>query len=87
MQYLKRNIDKELLNWRESPIHKPLLLRGARQVGKSMSLRNLGKSFKYYIEINLEEEPDLKTLFEEVPDVREVAQRIGMIRKKVYAYS
>ncbi|MBD5309494.1 MAG: ATP-binding protein [Bacteroides sp.] len=80
MEYLKRNIDKELQNWKESPIHKPLLLRGARQVGKSMSIRNLGKSFTYYIEINLEQEPDLKTLFEEQPDVKELVQRIGIIK-------
>lgn len=80
MEYLTRNIDKELLNWKESPLHKPLLLRGARQVGKSWSIRNLGKTFKIYIEVNLEAEPDLKLLFEEEPDVRELARRIGMIR-------
>lgn len=80
MTYFERNIDKELLKWKKSPMHKPLLLRGARQVGKSMTIRNLGKSFKNYIEVNLEQEPDLKTLFEEVSDVRELTRRLGAIR-------
>lgn len=80
MKYLSRNIDYELLKWKNAPTHKPLLLRGARQVGKSWSVRNLGKSFRHYIEINLEQEPDLKTLFSEVTDVRELAGRIGAIK-------
>lgn len=33
-KYLERNIDKALLEWKNSAEHKPILLRGARQVGK-----------------------------------------------------
>ena len=54
MQYFKRHIDKELLRWKDSVNRKPLLLRGARQVGKSTAVRQLGKTFKYFVEINLE---------------------------------
>jgi predicted AAA+ superfamily ATPase len=39
--YFKRTIDQELLQWRNSTARKPLILRGARQVGKSTSVRNL----------------------------------------------
>lgn len=80
MAYFERNIDRELLLWKDSAVHKPLLLRGARQVGKSRSLRNLGQSFKYFIELNLEKEPELRNIFEQVPDVRELAARLGAIR-------
>lgn len=59
MVYLKRNIDTELLKWKESPRRKPLIERGARQVGKSWAIRHLGETFRHYIEINLEEEKDL----------------------------
>jgi len=38
----------------------PLLIRGARQIGKSSTVRNLGKQFKYFIEINFEREQDKK---------------------------
>lgn len=79
MAYLIRNIDDELLKWKESPRRKPLLVRGARQVGKSWAIRHLGESFKYYLEINLENEKDLCRLFEEISDVRELSQRLGTI--------
>ena len=54
MAYYKRNIDKKLLEWKASQRRKPLLLRGARQVGKSSAVRHLGKEFRYFVEINLE---------------------------------
>jgi predicted AAA+ superfamily ATPase len=50
-QYLPRKIDTFLLTWsRESaPDRKPLLLRGARQVGKSSALRQLGRRFRHFV--------------------------------------
>jgi predicted AAA+ superfamily ATPase len=54
MTYYKRNIDKKLMEWKASQRRKPLLIRGARQVGKSSAVRHLGKEFKYFVEINLE---------------------------------
>lgn len=79
MAYLKRNIDAELLKWKDSPRRKPLLVRGARQVGKSWAIRHLGETFKHYLEINLEKEKDLCRLFEEVSDVHELSQRLGAV--------
>jgi len=43
--YYKRNIDSELIAWKEEHDRKPLLLRGARQVGKSSSVRKLAEKF------------------------------------------
>ena len=79
MEYLSRNIDAELLKWKKSLRRKPLLVRGARQVGKSWAIRHLGQSFKYYLEINLEEEKDLCRLFDEISDVKELSQRLGAV--------
>mgnify|MGYP003253053946 FL=1 len=79
MAYLVRNIDVELLKWKDSPRRKPLLVRGARQVGKSWSIRHLGETFKHYLEVNLEKEKDLCSLFEEVSDVKELSQRLGAV--------
>ena len=39
---MKRDIEKVLENWRTEAEHKPLILRGARQVGKTFSVRALG---------------------------------------------
>lgn len=45
--YYKRIIDKYLSEWAERNERKPLLLRGARQVGKSTAVRHLGEKFEY----------------------------------------
>ena len=60
--YLERNIDKDLEIWKDSDQRKPLLLRGARQVGKSSSVRNLAQKFEYFVEINFDENPKRKEL-------------------------
>ena len=65
MAYFKRHIDEQLLSWKDSPRRKPLLIRGARQVGKSTAVRELGKLFRYFVEINLEKQPDLLQMFPE----------------------
>lgn len=62
--YLERNIDKELLRWKDDEERKPLLVRGARQVGKSSSIRKLGESFDSFLEINFEEFRRVHSLFE-----------------------
>jgi uncharacterized protein len=62
--YLERNIDKELLLWKKENGRKPLLVRGARQVGKSSSVRKLGESFDSFLEINFEEFRRVHSLFE-----------------------
>jgi len=52
--YIKRKIDEALKDWKNDPSHKPLLLRGARQTGKTTAVRHLAESFDHYIEINFE---------------------------------
>ncbi|MFW5656539.1 MAG: ATP-binding protein [Bacteroidota bacterium] len=55
---------RQLVKWKEKPNRKPLLLRGARQVGKTWLLKEFGKKhFKNYIYINFEDAPQLKDLF------------------------
>ena len=69
IMYIQRSIDQQLLEWKQSSVHKPLLLRGARQVGKSSAIRHLGETFKHYIEVNFEKRPELKELFEKTSDL------------------
>ena len=77
--YYPRLIDRYLLDWKNGRVHKPLLLRGARQVGKSRAVQHLGESFKYYIEANFEKREELKNLFQQVSDVHEIAARIALL--------
>ena len=55
MAYYRRQIDADLQAWSQSERRKPLLIRGARQVGKSSAVRELGKTFKHFVEVNLVE--------------------------------
>lgn len=79
MKYFRRNIDFYLQEWKDSTRRKPLLLRGARQVGKSRSLRHLGESFDYFAEINFETRPELRNIFKEISDVKEITSRLSTL--------
>ena len=75
--YYERIIDRHLKEWAERPVHKPVLLRGARQVGKSTAVRHLGESFKYFVEINLEKQPDYIELFKKDLDVKRIVPQMA----------
>lgn len=77
MAYFRRHIDEQLLEWKNSDSHKPLLIRGARQVGKSTAVRELGKTFKYYVEINLEKQPTMQQMFTEDIDVKKICEKLS----------
>lgn len=62
--YIKRAIDQELSNWRQEKHEKPLLIRGARQVGKSTAIRHLALQFEHFLEINFEEQRQVHKVFE-----------------------
>ena len=63
IMYLKREIDRNLLEWKLDPFRKPLLVRGARQVGKSSTVRELARHFDFFLEINFEEQKQVHSLF------------------------
>lgn len=75
--YYERIIDRYLSEWATRPIHKPILLRGARQVGKSTAVRHLGESFKYYVEINLEKQSNYIDLFKKDLDVTRIVPQMA----------
>ncbi len=61
--YLQRAIDQQLLSWKDDPHRKPILIRGARQVGKSSAVRELSRRFDHYLEVNFEEQRRVHELF------------------------
>lgn len=79
--YIKRKIDTELLEWMSSPERKPLLIRGARQVGKSTAVRELAKHFTNYIEVNFDESPTLNQLFSNGLGVDELLDELALITR------
>jgi predicted AAA+ superfamily ATPase len=77
---MKRLIDTELEIWATEKEPKPLLLRGARQVGKTYAVRKLGKRFKHFAELNFDENPEIATFFDG-------ALSAGPIVEKLAAYT
>lgn len=62
---MKRDIEQELLAWKNRPERKPLLIRGARQIGKTYSVDQFGKKyFDSILTVNFEEMKDVKKTFE-----------------------
>ncbi|MBV8802174.1 MAG: ATPase, partial [Gammaproteobacteria bacterium] len=49
---MKRLIYQSLIKWVNDVHRRPLILRGARQVGKTFVVRELGKTFNHYVEVN-----------------------------------
>lgn len=79
MTYFRRNIDSKLKAWKDSKRRKPLLLRGARQIGKSSSVRHLGQQFKHFIEVNFETQKHMIGLFEQEPDVKALCEKLSIL--------
>jgi len=65
-----------------NPDRKPLLLRGARQVGKTYAVRNLGVSFEQFIEINLEQQPKVASVFEPDLDAQRIIRDLEILFQK-----
>lgn len=72
---MKRAIDFELLRWKTHPQRLPLLVRGARQVGKSYAVEKFGKeNFDSLVVANFEFQPELASCFDTLDPVRIIAK-------------
>ena len=78
MEYLSRNIDTYLQQWKVEDDRKPLLIRGARQVGKSSAVRHFGASFDYFLEVNFERDSDVADIFGGKADVHDIAEKLSI---------
>ncbi|MBQ4480009.1 MAG: ATP-binding protein [Victivallales bacterium] len=74
---MKRKIDSILMNWRAERNHRPLLVRGARQVGKTYSIRQFGKSYGSFLEINFITNPEYREIFAQGYSVAAVLRQIS----------
>ncbi len=77
----KRNALDELIKWGDNPTHKPLIIRGARQVGKTTLVGQFAKRFTHYIYLNLEL-PEDKKPFESFSTVDTLLQTIFFQKNK-----
>ena len=75
-----REILKELEKWRKSDLRKPMILRGARQVGKTTVVNEFGKQFKQYLYISLEEKK-YQDLFQVYDGIEELTSKLFLMNK------
>ncbi|MBP7281532.1 MAG: ATP-binding protein [Leptospiraceae bacterium] len=81
---MKRKLYPKLLEWRNFPYRKPLVLRGARQVGKSFLVREFAKNeFSNFLEINFELQPELKNSFHEKKPERILKKLELLLNRKI----
>ena len=79
---MKRWIETQLLEWKDSHRRKPLILRGARQVGKTWSVKKLGEEyFDNTVHMDLEKNRQFHTLFEGNLDPTIIVQSIEVLLK------
>jgi len=76
---IQREIIDRLRLWKESENRKPILLRGARQIGKTWSMRAFGKeSFEYVAEFNFDKVEELAKIFEKTKDVSRILKELTL---------
>lgn len=80
MELLKRKIDRELATWRQNPDRLPLIVKGARQVGKTASIRKFaGENYQSVIEINFVLQKQFRTIFEDGFEVDTILKNISLM--------
>ena len=77
MDRLKRKVDDYFIEWKKDKNRLPLIIKGARQIGKTNAIRNFGNNnYKTFIEINFALQPQFKTIFEDGFEVDNIIKNI-----------
>ena len=79
-----RKVLEELMAWKDSPRRKPLVLRGARQVGKTWLMKELArKMYDDLVYISFDKDTDAVKIFEQTKDPKLIIERLALIRNKI----
>ena len=80
---ITRQIESELLRWKNATHRKPLILQGARQVGKTWLLKKFGsQEFETIAYFNFDEQPELKQFFTHTKDAQRIIQNLSLVHGK-----
>ncbi|MBQ3801716.1 MAG: hypothetical protein II837_15660 [Treponema sp.] len=85
-QEIRRKMDTFLREWKKTEGHLPLIVRGARQVGKTYSIRKFGETYRSFIEINFVFNPEFKDIFDRGYATDEVIKKISFIRRRTRSW-
>ena len=77
---MKRNAIENLKKWRDDPERKPMVLRGARQVGKTWLMKEFGRTcYENYVYFNFDEEDELKSIFADSKNPTRIIELLSML--------
>lgn len=83
MTHLYRDIYSKLIKWKNSSQRKPLIIKGARQVGKTYIIKQFAqKEYNSYIYLNFEEDPNLKSLFQGDRNPKKIIENLSIYSEK-----
>lgn len=77
---MRRNAIQELITWKSSEDRKPMVLKGARQVGKTWLMKEFGQNYyDSYVYFNFDEEDELKSIFEANKNPQRIIELLSLI--------
>lgn len=77
---MERKVIKDLIDWKNDKERKPLVLKGARQVGKTWLMKEFGKRcYEHYVYFNFDEEEELKSIFETNKNPERIIELLSLI--------
>ena len=77
---MKRNALESLIRWKSSEDRKPMVLKGARQVGKTWLMKEFGRSaYNSFVYFNFDEEEELKSIFEANKNPQRIVELLSLI--------
>lgn len=80
MELLERKIDKFLIEWKQNPNRKPLIIKGARQIGKTESIRAFGRAnYDSVLEMNFVLQKKFRNIFNEGYEVDQIIKNITIL--------
>ena len=81
---LRRKVDSYLMAWKNNPDRKPLIIKGARQIGKTRSIEWFAsQNYKTVIQINFVEQPKYKNIFEDGFEVDAILKNISLLNPEL----
>jgi hypothetical protein len=76
---IERDIINQFKAWKEAPDRKPILLKGARQIGKTWAMETFGREcFKYCVKFDFDRQPELKSVFQTSKDPRRLVKELTL---------
>ena len=76
---IERDIINQLTAWKEAPVRKPILLKGARQIGKTWAMETFGKEcFKYCVKFDFDRQQELKSVFQTSKDPQRIIKELTL---------